>query len=148
MYCSTINMKIDLQLHEFCSVIVKVTIKKQQEHTLLVWNIINKNMGLVPKLESNGSENNQKSEVTGTRVNLPRIKTYYRLILLVYVISSMNFWSLAFETRVRFWYGSIKPMIWNNRMYIHIYSKIQGSPWHKKHNFILPHFMFNHGSYS
>ena len=50
-------MKIYLQLHEFWSVVVKVTIKKQQEHPLWGCKIINKNMGLGPKLESNGSEN-------------------------------------------------------------------------------------------
>ena len=72
-------MKIDLQLHEFCSVIVKATIKKQQEHTLLVCNIINKNMGLLPKLESNRSENHQKIVSVGPRVNLPRLNNILSL---------------------------------------------------------------------
>ena len=66
-------MKIDLQLHEFWSVVVKVTIKKQQEHPLWGCKIINKNMDLGPKLESNGSENHQKSVGTVPRVNLPRL---------------------------------------------------------------------------
>ena len=59
MYCSTINVKIDLQLHKPWSVVVKVTIKKQQDHTLCGYKITNKNMGQVPKLESNGSENHK-----------------------------------------------------------------------------------------
>ena len=38
-------MKVDLQLHEFCSVVVKLTIKKQQEHELWGCNIINTKKG-------------------------------------------------------------------------------------------------------
>ena len=73
MYCSTINMKIYLQLHEFWSVVVKVTIKKQQELPLWGCKTINKNMGLGLKLESNEPETHQKSAGMGPRVNLPRI---------------------------------------------------------------------------
>ena len=72
-------MKIDFQLHEFWSVVVNVTIKKQQEHPLWGCNIINKNMGLVIKLKSNGSENHKKSADTGPSVNLPRLNNILSL---------------------------------------------------------------------
>ena len=52
-------MKIDLQLYELLSVVVKVTTKKQQYHTLWKCKIIAKNMGQVPKLESKGPENHK-----------------------------------------------------------------------------------------
>ena len=87
-------MKIDLQLHEFCSVIVKVTIKKQQEHTLLVCNIINKNMVLVPKLESNRSENHQKSPGTVPKVNIPRLSN----ILSLNIASVCHFFNAVLVT--------------------------------------------------
>ena len=60
-------MRIYLQLHAFWSVVVKVSIKKQQEHPLWGCIIINKNMGLGLKLESNGSENNKKMCGYGTQ---------------------------------------------------------------------------------
>ena len=66
-------MIIYFQLHEFWIVLVKANIIKQQEHPLWGCNIINKNMGLGLKLESNGSENNQKSAGMGPRINLPRL---------------------------------------------------------------------------
>ena len=72
-------MKIDFQLHEFWSVVVKVTIKKQQEHPLWGCKITNKNMGLGTKLKRNGSENHQKSAGTGPRVNLPRLNNILSL---------------------------------------------------------------------
>ena len=72
-------MIIYLQLHEFWSVVVKVAIKKQQEHPLWGCIIINKNMGLGLKLESNGSENHKKCAGTGPSVNLPRLNNIFSL---------------------------------------------------------------------
>ena len=72
-------MRIYWQLHEFWSVVVKVTFKKQQEHPLWGCNIINKHMGLVIKLKSNGSENNKKCAGMGPSVNLPRLNNILSL---------------------------------------------------------------------
>ena len=72
-------MRIYLQLHEFCSVVVKLNIKKQQEHPLWGCIIINKNMGLGLKLESNGSENHKKCAGMGPSVNLPRLNNILSL---------------------------------------------------------------------
>ena len=70
-------MKIDLQLHEFWSVVVK----GQQEHPLLRCNIINKNIGLGTKQESNGAENHQKSASMGPRKNIPRLNNIFSPII-------------------------------------------------------------------
>ena len=89
-------MNIDLQLHEFWSVVVKVSIKKQQEHPLWGYKIINKNMVLGPKLESNGSDTNQKSVGTGPRVNIPRLNN----ILSLNIASVFNFLNSVLATRL------------------------------------------------
>ena len=94
MYFSRINSKIDLQLHEFWSVVDKVTIKKQQEHPLWGCIIIHKNMGLGPKLESNGSEKHQFNMGTGPRVNLPRLNN----ILSLNISSAYHFFNSVLVT--------------------------------------------------
>ena len=141
-------MIINLQIHEFWSVVVKANIIKQQEHPLWRWNIINKNMGLGIKLESNGSENHQKSAVTGPSINLPRLNN----ILSLNIASVCHFFNAVMVTSLwkkgQVWYGSIQLMIWNNWMYIYISYKIQGSLWHKNTNLFFHFLMFKHGSYS
>ena len=82
-------MIIYLQLHEFWSNVVKVTIKQQQEHPLWICKIINKNMDMGPKMESNGSENYQKSAGMGPSINLPRLNN----ILSLNISSVCNFFN-------------------------------------------------------
>ena len=68
-----------MQLHEFWNIVVKVTIKRQQERPLWGLIFIHKNMSLGTKLESNGSDNHQKSASMGPRVNLPRLNNILSL---------------------------------------------------------------------
>ena len=87
-------MKIYLQLHELWSVVVKVTIKKQQKHPFWGCIITNRNMGLGTKLKSNGSEIHQKSAGTGPRVNLPRLNN----ILSLNIASVFHFFNAVLVT--------------------------------------------------
>ena len=82
-------------------------------------------MGLGIKLESNRSENKKKSAGTGLSVNLPRLNN----ILSLNIPSVCNFFNAVLVTGLwnqgQGWDGSIKIMIWNNWMYIHIFLKIR-----------------------
>ena len=87
-------MKVDLQLHEFCSVVVKLTIKNNKNIHSGDVILSTTKKGLGPKLESNGSETHQKSVGTVPRVNLPRLNN----ILSFNIASERHFFNAVLVT--------------------------------------------------